>query len=109
MANGQPRPAFYVAVFLVVVGLVGLALWRYGAVGPGRDAGQISNEELAKAKGGVEAPDSSGITTVKEYKYVAGVEAARRQGHLQLQTDGGSDRPLRDQRVGGLEPDDLRK
>ena len=29
------------------------------------------NEELAQTKGGVEAPDSSGITTVKEYKYVA--------------------------------------
>src|ERR1700704_3012812 len=72
MANGQPRPAFYVAVLLVVVGLVGLALWRYGAIGPGSgQAGQISNEELKQMKGGAEAPDSSGITTVKEYKYVA--------------------------------------
>src|SRR2546425_760737 len=35
MANGQPRPAFYVAVLLVVMGLVGLALWRYGALKPG--------------------------------------------------------------------------
>ena len=34
MANGQPRPAFYVAVLFVVLGLVGLALWRYGAIGP---------------------------------------------------------------------------
>ena len=25
MANGQPRPAFYAAVLLVVIGLVGLA------------------------------------------------------------------------------------
>jgi NitT/TauT family transport system substrate-binding protein len=71
MANGQPRPAFYAAVLLVVAGLVGLALWRYGAIGPGRDTGQISSDELAQAKGGVEAPDSSGITTVKEYQYVA--------------------------------------
>src|SRR5436309_3220005 len=71
MANGQPKPAFYVTVLLVVLGLVGLALWRYGAIGPGRGTGQISNEELAQTKGGVEAPDSSGITTVKEYKYVA--------------------------------------
>jgi NitT/TauT family transport system substrate-binding protein len=72
MANGQPRPAFYVAVLLVVVGLVGLALWRYGAIGPGGgQAGRISNEELAQLKGGAEAPDSSGITTVKEYNYVA--------------------------------------
>src|SRR4029453_7293054 len=71
MANGQPRPAFYVAVLLVVAGLVGLALWRYGAIGPNRDIGQISSEELAQTKGGAEAPDSSGITTVKEYQYVA--------------------------------------
>src|SRR5207247_11392363 len=71
MSNGQPKPAFYVTVLLVVLGLVGLALWRYGAIGPGRGTGQISNEELAQTKGGVEAPDSSGITTVKEYKYVA--------------------------------------
>jgi len=69
MANGQPRPAFYVAVLLVVVGLVGLALWRYGAIGPsGGQSGTISNEELKQMKGGAEAPDSTGITTVKEYK-----------------------------------------
>src|SRR5213596_873207 len=72
MAEGQPRPAFYVAALLVVLGLVGLALWRYGAIGPrGDQAGQISTEELKQMKGGPEAPDSSGITTGKEYKYVA--------------------------------------
>jgi NitT/TauT family transport system substrate-binding protein len=71
MANGQPRPAFYVAVLLVVLGLVGLALWRYGAIGPaGGQSGRISNDELAQMKGGAEAPDSSSVTTVKEYKYV---------------------------------------
>ena len=71
MANGQPRPAFYVAVLLVVIGLVGLALWRYGAIGPGGGQGRFSSEEMKQMKGGAEAPDSSGITTVKEYKYVA--------------------------------------
>ena len=72
MANGQPRPAFYVSVLLVVVGLVCLALWRYGAIGSGGgQAGQISSDELKQMKGGVEAPDAAGITTVKEYKYVA--------------------------------------
>src|SRR5215831_12249115 len=70
MANGQPRPAFYVAVLVVVLGLVGLALWRYGAIGSRTGGGQISNEELKQMKGGAEAPDASGITTVKEYKYV---------------------------------------
>src|SRR3954462_5700102 len=71
MANGQPRPAFYVAVLLVVLGLVGIALWRYGAIGPGSSVGQFTADELKKVKGAAEAPDSSGITTVKEYKYVA--------------------------------------
>src|SRR5881392_3218930 len=73
MADGQPRPAFYVAVLLVVISLVGLALWRYGAIGPGGlgQAGRFSTEELKQMKSGAEAPDSSGITTVKEYKYVA--------------------------------------
>jgi len=72
MANGQPRPAFYVAVLLVVLGLVGIALWRYGAIGPGSSVGQFTADELKKmGKGAAEAPDTSGITTVKEYNYVA--------------------------------------
>jgi NitT/TauT family transport system substrate-binding protein len=71
MANGKPRPAFYVAVLLVVLGLVGLAIWRYGSMGVGRQDGRISSDELQQVKGGAEAPDSSSITTVKEYKYVA--------------------------------------
>src|SRR5213079_1399064 len=71
MANGQPRPTFYVAVLLVVLGLVGLALWRYGAIGPKSQSGQFSADELKKMQTGAEAPDSAGITTVKEYKYVA--------------------------------------
>src|SRR5947208_3268439 len=71
MANGQPRPAFYVAVLLVVLGLVGVALWRFGAIRPGGQTAHISNEEITQMKGGVEAPDSAGTTTVKEYKYVA--------------------------------------
>jgi NitT/TauT family transport system substrate-binding protein len=57
-------------MFLVVAGLVGLALWRYGIITPGGGGTAISNQELADAKGGVEAPDTGGITTVKEYKYV---------------------------------------
>src|SRR6476660_1961918 len=71
MANGTPRPAFYVAALLVIVGLAGLALYRFGAIGPGSQSGRISDEELKEMKGGAEAPDSAGITTVKEYKYVA--------------------------------------
>ena len=71
MANGQPRPAFYIAVLLMVLGLVGLALWRYGAIGPKSQSGQFTADELKKMQSGAEAPDSAGITTVKEYNYIA--------------------------------------
>src|SRR5436190_6394716 len=80
MAEGQPRPAFYVAVLLVVLGLVGLALWRYGAIGPKSDTGQFTADELAKMKKGAEAPDTSGITTVKEYNYVAAAKLPEVKG-----------------------------
>jgi NitT/TauT family transport system substrate-binding protein len=70
MANGQPKPAFYVAVFVVILGLVGLALYRFGALGSGPRMGQISSDELKQMQKGAEAPDASGITTVKEYNYV---------------------------------------
>jgi NitT/TauT family transport system substrate-binding protein len=71
MANGQPKPAFYAAVLIVVLGLVGLALWRYGALGSRNETGRISSDELKQLQKGAEAPDASGITTVKEYNYVA--------------------------------------
>jgi NitT/TauT family transport system substrate-binding protein len=70
MANGQPKPVFYVAVFLVVLGLVGLAVWRYSSTGPGGEGGRFSSEELKQMAGEAEKPDNSGITTVKEYNYV---------------------------------------
>jgi NitT/TauT family transport system substrate-binding protein len=69
MANGNPKPAFYLAILVVVAGLVGLGLWRFGAL-PGTKGGSISKEELAKEAGGAEAPDSQGITTAKQYTYV---------------------------------------
>jgi NitT/TauT family transport system substrate-binding protein len=70
MANGQPKPTFYVAVFIVILGLVGLALYRYGAIGNRNQTGQISSDELKQLQKGAEAPDATGITTVKEYNYV---------------------------------------
>ena len=70
MANGQPKPTFYVAVFIVILGLVGLALYRYGAIGTRNQTAQISGDELKQMQKGAEAPDASGITTVKEYNYV---------------------------------------
>ena len=66
MANGNPKPAFYLGVFLVVVALVGLGLWRFGAL-PGTGGGAIGSEELSET---AESPDSGGITTAKQYAYV---------------------------------------
>ena len=43
---GQPKPAFYLAVLLVIVGLGGYGLWRYGGIGPQSQEGQISQDEL---------------------------------------------------------------
>lgn len=65
-SSGSPKPAFFFAVLLVVLALVGLGLWRFGAL-PGSKTGKISKEEMAV---GTEAPDTAGITTAKEYKYV---------------------------------------
>src|SRR5262245_11233004 len=72
MSNGQPKPAFYVAVLLVVLGLGGLAVWRYSGGMPGSSkTGTFSSDELKQMQKGAEAPDASGITTVKEYNFVA--------------------------------------
>jgi NitT/TauT family transport system substrate-binding protein len=68
MANGNPKPAFYLAVFVVVAALVGLGLWRFGALPGQKGGGSISKGDLAKE--GVEAADSQGITTAKQYSYV---------------------------------------
>ncbi|HEV3121433.1 MAG TPA: ABC transporter substrate-binding protein, partial [Isosphaeraceae bacterium] len=74
---GQPKPAFYAALAVVVVGLVAFAIYRSdvfapkappaGGGGAGAPAGNpIKPEELtAKA----EAPDAASVTTVKEYKF----------------------------------------
>jgi ABC-type nitrate/sulfonate/bicarbonate transport system substrate-binding protein len=70
MANGQPTRAFYAAVLLVIIGLVGVALWRYGAIKQTGSGGQFSSDEMKQMAGSAEKPDTSGITTVKEYNYV---------------------------------------
>src|SRR6185295_18595094 len=64
MANGKPRPAFYATVFLVVLGLVALGLWRFGAL-PG-----VKGPGASAKGGGAEAPDAQGITTSKTYSYI---------------------------------------
>ncbi len=79
MANGKPRPGFYLAVFAIVLVLVGLAMWRFGAL-PGLKPGTISKDELAKQAGGLEAPDTQGVTTAKQYNYVPAAKLPPVQG-----------------------------
>jgi len=76
MANGNPKPAFYLAIFAVVAGLVGLGLWRFGAL-PGTGGGRSDSGDLAKP---VESPDATGITTAKDYNYVPAAKLPAVQG-----------------------------
>ncbi|MCA9517328.1 MAG: OmpA family protein [Myxococcales bacterium] len=71
----KPKPAFYVAVFLVIAGLVAFALWRLNSGGsdtpkPDQKTPEISKTDLEELQKPAEAPDGQGITTVKEYSYV---------------------------------------
>lgn len=69
--SGQPKPMFYIALGIIILGLIGLAVSRSGAGKSSKSGGpSISKEELADAGMGAEAADSAGITTVSEYTYV---------------------------------------
>jgi NitT/TauT family transport system substrate-binding protein len=65
MAQGSPKPAFFLAVLLVVAGLVGLGLWRFGAL-PGIKG---PKDDGAKQATGIEAADNQSVTTVKQYTF----------------------------------------
>lgn len=71
---GKPKPAFYLVAFMLIVALVGLAVWRFGSTSSGgapSGATAFSQQEMdALGKKPAEADDSAGITTAKEYNYV---------------------------------------
>src|SRR5262245_46540655 len=72
MANGRPKPAFFLVMLLVVGGLIYYGVSRFGGTKSGPGGGDaITPQDLANQKGGAEAPDASSLTTVKEYSYVA--------------------------------------
>ena len=80
MSSAKPKPTFYLAVLVIIVGLVGLALWRFGALPTGDEGGRFSLDELKQLAGTAEDADSSGITTVKEYAYVPATKLPEVQG-----------------------------
>lgn len=75
MANGNPKPSFYLAVFAVVAGLVTFGLWRFGAL-----SGTKGSKSATEMTSATEAPDTGGITTAKEYKYVPAAKLPPVQG-----------------------------
>jgi NitT/TauT family transport system substrate-binding protein len=82
MAN-KPKPAFYVAVFVVIAALVGIAIWRFGGGSKKKEA-KISKDDLAKIKKGdaknAEAPDGKTPTTVKDYQWEAAAKLPEVKG-----------------------------
>lgn len=74
--SNKPKPAFYVAIFAVVVALIGFAAWRFGGSdGEAEKEGleKLSKEEMDAIKQHAEDPSQAGaITTVKEYSFVPG-------------------------------------
>jgi NitT/TauT family transport system substrate-binding protein len=69
-----PRPTFYVALLLVVGGLIGFAFWRFRTA-PERSSPPSQAQQAAAAKelpegAKGESPDTASITTKKEYDFV---------------------------------------
>lgn len=80
MANGKPRPLFYLVMLAVVGGLIYVGVNRFSNRGASADTSTMSAEELANVKGGIEAPDDASLTTVKEYTFVPGTKLPEVKG-----------------------------
>ena len=83
---GQPKAPFYLAVFLVIVGLVGFAWYRMRTPEDQAQQNDVQKQPPVNVDAGppvvdgqpvstsatgdkAEAPDAAGITTVKEYTF----------------------------------------
>jgi len=80
--TGKPKPAFFIAVFVVVGALVAFALVRLaGGDDPKPDPkADFTKEEVQKLQQQIEAPDDSAVTTAKEYNYVPSAKLPDVQG-----------------------------
>ena len=76
------KPAAWVLLFLVVLGLIGLGVYKAkDMIFPsGKTGDQTFSKDDLPNQGDAEAADSAGITTVKEYKYVPGERLPEVQG-----------------------------
>ena len=75
---GQPKPAFYIVLVLVVLGLIGFGIYQMDILAPegeiGKPPEEVDPDQLGMGGGGdngesAEAMDTLGITTVKEYTF----------------------------------------
>src|SRR6185295_16258195 len=76
---GGPKPAFYVVMMVLILGVIGYGVYRFKDRLPGQGgSATLSQDELDKMKGGgVEAPDDASLTTFKEYDKLKFQEAGR--------------------------------
>ena len=65
---GQPKPAFYTAVGVVVVALIAFAIWRSDIIAPRAPKEAPVAVKIPTPPG--EAPDTKGITTADKYVFV---------------------------------------
>jgi len=88
------KPAAWLLIVVVALGLVALGVYSSRGVlfpAPASTGGSVTAKDLPSG-GGSEAPDSAGITTVSEYKYVPGERLPEVKGTA-------SYRPLKDNTV----------
>ncbi len=66
-----PTPLGKFVIFLFIVGCIAVAGYYFkDTIFPKKEGAKVDMDEFQKQQGGAEAPDPTGITTVKEYKYV---------------------------------------
>ncbi len=83
-AAGKPKPAFFIAVLVVIAALIGFAVLRCTKKKDGGKTGQQIDIKDIKDQSGkpipLENPDLTGVTTVQEYSFEAGSKLPPVQG-----------------------------
>ncbi|MEX2558275.1 MAG: hypothetical protein WD403_00105, partial [Pirellulales bacterium] len=92
---GQPKAPFYLVLSLVVIGLVGFAIYRSDLFapeankpnigGPGGGPGAAAGGGAGEMEQAVEQPGPAGVTTVSEYKFKSSERLPAIRGASQYQ------------------------